>query len=160
MLKTNKDVRVKSKDECEHMSTSASWCVYICLSTSCSSHAWPWGFWKWAWCVKRVSGVSAVMTNRCVLLLACSVYWIGGRRTYNHTQPKHLCKLVCEWMLAKIISSTRVCPLLIKGVQLLHGKQTICCCLLASYSSQLWDQKILHQYQILFSAKVWPLIEV
>lgn len=157
----NKDVRVKMNVNIwaqVHLDVYTS-VRKMCLSTSCSSHAWPGGFWKWAWCVKRVSGVSAVMTNRCVLLLACLVYWIGGR-TYNHTQPKHLCKLVCEGMLAKIISCTRVCPLLIKSVQLLHGKQTICCCLLASYSSQLWDQTILNQYQILFSAKVWSLIEV
>lgn len=71
-------------------------CVHLsgkCLSpqaTVCvsSSHACPWGFWEWTWCVYMVCGVSAVMTNRCILLLAPAVYCIDGRREHNHTQPQ------------------------------------------------------------------------
>lgn len=73
-----------------------SMCVHLsgkCLSpqaTVCvsSSHACPWGFWEWTWCVCMVSGVSAVMTNRCILLLAPAVRCIDGRRAHNHTQPQ------------------------------------------------------------------------
>lgn len=47
-----------------------------------------WGFWERAWCVYMVSGVSAVMTNRCVLLLVPAMHCIDGRGVHNHTRPQ------------------------------------------------------------------------
>lgn len=84
-----------------------------------------WGFWDWAWCVYMVSDVSAVMTNRCVLLLVPAVYCIGGRRVHSHTRPQTF-----EQISVRVQNHILCCfsplLLLIKGVWSPHAKQTPC----------------------------------
>lgn len=86
-----------------------------------------WGFWEWAWCVYMVSGVCAVMANRCVLLLVSAFTVLTERRVHNHTRPYALVQ-IGVWAHASQNHILRhFSPLfLIKGVWSLHAKQTLC----------------------------------
>lgn len=70
------------------------------------------------WCL-----VSAVMTNRCVLLLVPTVYWWECTTIYGTAR---FCKLVCECMLAEITSSSPFVQMhVIKGIWLQLVMQTL-----------------------------------
>lgn len=113
---------------CECMSV----CVYICpesvslhilLYVSAAAMQAPlWGFWEWAWCVYMVSGVAAVITNRCVLLLVSSLHCTDGRRVHDHTGLQALVQMY-ECMLGSLYHFS---PCLITGVWSQHALQTPC----------------------------------
>lgn len=142
----------------------ASRCLYICpesvslhklLYVSSSHEGPPVGIQGVS--LVRLHGVWCLCSNDqqvCSIVSACSVAVLMGEECTTIHGSKHLCKYVCECMLAKITSSTTFLPFFFSSYQrrmiTAPKADAMSVTVLAFYSCLPWDQKILNRHQNTF----------